>query len=104
MLKVVQSNVYIDHFNRALLGDFGLTAITDMAYLAATTTINKAGASRWLSPEVRISLRFDMVLALSSQLVHQDDGPPPRKTASGDIFAFGRICLCVSWRPSLHSA
>jgi hypothetical protein len=45
--------VFIDDQNRALLADFGLTAIYEMTHLASTT-INKAGACRWLSPEVRL--------------------------------------------------
>jgi hypothetical protein len=83
-----------------MIADFGLTAITDLANPAATTTVNKAGAIRWLAPEVHV-LSFSPIqalLTLSSKLVHQDDGPPPLKTSQGDIFAFGRLCLCVSTR------
>jgi hypothetical protein len=49
-----QSNVFINSEGHALLGDFGLTAISDLK--SVTTTINNAGALRWLSPEVRTIL------------------------------------------------
>lgn len=45
-----QSNVFINSEGHALLGDFGLTAISNLSSM--NTTINNAGALRWLSPEV----------------------------------------------------
>lgn len=40
----------MNDFGHALLGDFGLTATSDLT--AGTTSMNKAGAIRWMSPEV----------------------------------------------------
>lgn len=52
VLILLQSNVFINEHGRALIGDFGLTALDECSHMAPTTTINKAGAVRWLSPEV----------------------------------------------------
>jgi hypothetical protein len=49
-LQGFQSNVYINDQGHAMLGDFGLTTVADLK--SATTTINRAGAIRWMSPEV----------------------------------------------------
>jgi hypothetical protein len=96
MLIDIQSNVYIDEDSRAVLGDFGLTAITDIALQGATTTVNKAGACRWLSAEVRKHALLPAPwLKGHNQLIYQGEDTPPRKTTSGDIFAFGRLCLSV---------
>jgi hypothetical protein len=53
VLILLQSNVFINEHGRALLGDFGLTALAECSDMAPTTTINKAGAVRWLSPEAQ---------------------------------------------------
>jgi serine/threonine protein kinase len=79
--STLQSNVFITDDGHACLADFGLTVIGDLTLTRVPTTLEVAGATRWLAPEL-----LDPDKAASAS----------RKTPAGDVFAFGRLCLAVS--------
>jgi serine/threonine protein kinase len=79
--RPLQSNIFITDDSHACLADFGLTVIGDLALAKVPTTLEVAGATRWLAPEL---------------LVPDKTASASRKTPAGDMLAFGRLCLAVS--------
>jgi serine/threonine protein kinase len=79
--RSLQSNVFTTDDGHARLADFGLTAIGDVTPTRVPMTLEVAGATRWLAPEL---LDPDKTASAS------------QKTPAGDIFTLGRLCLAVS--------
>ncbi|KAJ7231335.1 kinase-like domain-containing protein [Mycena rebaudengoi] len=70
------ANILITQHWSACLADFGLTSFTDTT--VATTTSHRAGAIRWMAPELIDPDRF---------------GLPFRRTTAADVYAFACVCL-----------
>jgi hypothetical protein len=77
-LIFIKGNVLVSPEGQALLSDFGLVAVGNTSQSALPTTSNFSGAMQWLAP--------GLVDA---------EGSPVHKSAAGDVFAFGRLCLVV---------
>jgi hypothetical protein len=76
---IIQGNIFIGSKGQALLADFGLAVIGDSSKSILPTTSNFAGVIQWVAPELV-----------------DGKGNPVRKSAMGDMFAFGRLCLVAS--------
>jgi serine/threonine protein kinase len=71
--------VLIDGSGSARITDFGLTLIGETTIGRATTVDGNAGTFRWMSPE------------------RLDAEPGSRRMTPGDVYAFGLLCVVVSY-------
>lgn len=76
-----QTNVLVGDDGHALLSDFGLTGITDLAGSDLVTNTQESGGKKYMAPELHDPERFGV--------------PHFRRTAASDIYSYGSLCLEV---------
>lgn len=86
----LQTNILISDEGNALISDFGLSTVVEELSLTDATlraaqlgTSLLAGSTRWMAPELILSL------------VEDDDGVPCPVTRESDVFSFACVCLEV---------
>ena len=76
-----QTNVLVGDDGHALLSDFGLTGITDLAGSDLVTNTNESGGKKYMAPELHDPERFGVAYF--------------RRTAASDMYSYGSLCLEV---------
>jgi serine/threonine protein kinase len=79
----LQGNILIDEKGYAIITDFGLSKVMEemSESINSMTTSFFAGSTRWMAPELIMSL------------VNDDHVPPI--TTSSDVYAFASVCFEV---------